>query len=585
MNHAKCYIKSYPRPQFVRREWLSLDGEWNFAFDREDEGEDKRYYNGFKKQYDILVPFSYECEASGIDKQEMCKSVWYSRTVVLNSEQVKKRSVLNFDGVDYTAKVWINGGFAGIHSGGYARFSLDITHLIKEGENLIVVKAEDGFDLSQPRGKQRWESYNYGCWYVQTTGIWKNVWLEFTNRKAWLENVKITPCFDEYAFMLEFESRLKGEGYSLEISTEFKGYSISCMELVPNSEVIKTKVFLENKYIDNQIYFWSPYDPAVYDFTFTLKKDGEALDIVESYCGLRDFHAEGETLKLNGVSFFQKLLLYQGYWEKTDLTSPDEESIIRDIELIKQAGYNGIRVHQKVESDLFLYYADIMGLLIWCEMPSPHSFNERANARFAAEWQEIFRQTYNHPSIVTWVIYNESWGIREIAYNTEQQVFTEAMYKLTKAYDSMRPVISNDGWEHTLSDVLTIHNYEQNAEKLKKFYCDFDKIQDRNPQLPQRSPFVRGYRYEGQPVIFSEYGGCAFSSDTKNGWGYGLAVKDEEGFYERFGLLADTIKGFSYCAGYCYTQFTDVQQEKNGLFTIDRRCKLSIDRIREINDR
>lgn len=585
MNHAKCYIPNYPRPQFVRDCWLDLNGKWDFAFDQENAGVKKKYSKGFEKQHKITVPFAAECAASGIGNEEACNYVWYARKATLTKEQIQKRCILNFDGVDYTAKVWVNGAFAGTHSGGYARFSFDVTDCVREGENLIVVKAEDSFDVTQPRGKQRWMNYNYGCWYVQNTGIWKSVWMEFLSSDGHINDVKITPRVDEYSFDLEFDTTLSAsDGYELLTEIEFRGKPVCGTRSFLSGEVLKQKLFIESRNIDNQVYFWSPADPAVYDFTFTLYKNGVPVDKVGSYCGFRDFRAEGNKIMLNGFPYYEKLVLYQGYWAESGITPPDEEAIVKDIRLMKEAGFNGARLHQIVETDQFLYYADIMGFLVWCELPSPHTFNSRACDRVLREWQEIVKQVYNHTSVATWVIYNESWGIREVSYNKQQQTFTESLYYLTKAYDGMRPVIANDGWEHTLCDVLTIHNYEQEAKVFAELYRDVNNLQGKPHKLPPHLPFTPDYRYGGQPVIFSEFGGCAFSDDMKAGWGYGESVKGAEAFYARFGSLIRTIKEFDYCSGYCYTQFTDVQQEKNGLFTIDRNCKVDIARIRALNE-
>ena len=583
MNHAKCYLKNYPRPQFVREDWMSLDGDWDFAFDRNNEGENKRFFRGFEKQYGIRVPFSFECEASGIAKEEPCENVWYARKVVLTEEQLKKRCILNFDGVDHTAKVWFNGNFVGTHSGGYARFSFDVSGCAKEGENLLVVKAEDGAEIDKPRGKQRWMVYNYGCWYVQTTGIWKSVWMEFTAPEGRIGSVKITPRTDEYSFDLEFETSLSGGAeYELLTEVEFRGKPVCVVRSKMDGETLKQKCFIESSRIDNQVYFWSPNDPAVYDFAFTLYCGGRAIDRVGSYCGFRDFRAEGNKVMLNGFPFYQKRVLYQGYWEKSGLTPPDEEAIVKDLSLIKEAGFNGARLHQIVETDAFLYYADMMGLVVWCELPSPHTFNGRACERASREWQEIVKQAYNHASVVTWVVYNESWGIREVSYNRAQQAFSEGMYLLTKAYDGMRPVIANDGWEHTRCDVLTIHNYEQDAKVFGETYRDVNRLQGKYQKAPPHMPFAQGYAYDGQPVIFSEYGGCAFSEDTKAGWGYGESVRGVDAFYNRFGALLRTIKSLDYCAGYCYTQFTDVQQEINGLLRADHTPKFDVQKLKSI---
>jgi beta-galactosidase/beta-glucuronidase len=587
MKHTRCYIHGYPRPQFVRGDWISLDGKWDFAFDSENTGERRGYGGGFKKECDITVPYSYECEASGIGKTDMVENVWYARSFTLSAAKVKKRTVLHFDGVDYTAKVWINGIFVGMHSGGYVRFSFDISDFVQAGENLLVVKAEDGFDLTQPRGKQRWKNDNFGCWYEQTTGIWKTVWLDFTDRDAWIESVKITPRGDSHSLELEFETAFRGSGYELETTVSFSGKTLKKLSSSLETAVLQVKIFLESPELDNQIRLWSPDDPALYDLEFVLTKDGAVVDRAGSYFGLRDFRPTGTAMLLTGFPYYQKLLLYQGYWDKTLLTPPDSESIVKDIEIIKELGYNGVRVHQKTEDERFLYFADVMGLLVWCEMPSAYAFCERAKERVTSEWMQIVKQSYNHPSVITWVIFNESWGIYDVAHNGEQQAFTEALYKLTKALDSTRPVISNDGWEHTLSDILTIHTYEQDAKALSGHYSDLtDLINNRVTALPQRLPYAHGYPHGDLPVIFSEFGGCAFADDIKGAnWGYGQAVSSSEDFYERFGALVDAVKSFPYCSGYCYTQFTDVRQEKNGLLTADRKYKIDPARIRAINDR
>lgn len=585
MNHAKCYIPNYPRPQLVREGWIDLNGQWDFLFDYEANGEEKEYYKGFEKQYEITVPFSAECAASGIGNEQPCSCVWYARRVCLTEEQLKRRCIVHFDGADYTAKVWVNGRFVGVHSGGYTRFSFDVTNFVRTGENMLVVSVSDSFDIAQPRGKQRWMSYNYGCWYVQTTGIWKSVWMEFPSRTGQIDDVKITPCIDEYSFDLEFGVTLTGlEGYELVTEVEFRGKPVCSQRSALNGKELKQKLFIESRHIDNQVYFWSPQDPAVYDFVFTLLRNGQPIDRVGSYCGFRDFRAEGDKLLLNGFPFYQKLVLYQGYWQDSGITPPGEEEIVKDILLMKEAGFNGARLHQLVETDQFLYYADVMGFLVWCELPSPHTFNLRACERVVHEWLDIVKQTYNHTAIVTWVIFNESWGIREVSYNKQQQIFTEGMYYLTKAYDGMRPIIANDGWEQTLCDVLTIHNYEQDAQVFEGQYRNVNRLQGKQQKMPPHLPFSSGYSYGGQPVIFSEYGGCAFRDDAKEGWGYGENVHGAEGFYDRFSSLLRTIKSFDYCSGYCYTQFTDVQQEKNGLFTIDRKCKVDIARIRALNE-
>lgn len=572
----------YPRPAFYREGWNSLNGKWSFAFDRENLGEAKGYPNGFTKEYDITVPYAYECKASGIGIEENVKSVWYARTFT-HRAMPKKRLLLHFDGVDYLAKVWINGQFAGSHEGGYTRFTVDITQLVKEGENLLVVKAEDDFTLEHPRGKQRWLERNYGCWYTQITGIWKSVWTEYVP-ETYLERIKIEPLYEDYAVKVDFNIAHLTKGCSVTFTVGFGGETYQKIKLHPAFASESFTFDVQATSPENQVHIWHPENPLLYDFTVEVERDGE-VDRVESYFGFRKFSAEGGSTALNNFPFYQKFLLYQGYWPETGLTAPSEEDILRDFTFIKQMGYNGIRMHQYVGEEIFYYLADKVGLLIWCEMPSPHRFNDGMKRHFAKEWQDIIAQYYNFVSLSAWVIFNESWGIRGVYANREQQTFTHAMYLLTKSYDCMRPVISNDGWEHTASDILTVHNYEQDGEKLFAMYDDFDRaLAQSNALLPQPPLYAKGYSYGGQPVILSEYGGCAFREDTADGWGYGDGVADEKDFYTRFEGLLRAIAKLKRIGGYCYTQFTDVMQEKNGLFTIDRKPKVDIARIKALND-
>jgi len=209
---------------------------------------------------------------------------------------------------------------------------------------------------------------------------------------------------------------------------------------------------------------WSPENPNLYDISLTLKRNGKVIDMVLSYFGMRDIRIEGCNVLLNGIPLYQRLILDQGYWKDSHLTAPDEEALIADIDKVMSAGYNGVRKHQKIEDEKYLYWADVKGLLVWSEMAAAFEFNDDAVTMFTREWMEIVRQNYNHPSIITWTPFNESWGIPAVKTDTTQQLFTEAIYYLTKSYDKYRPVICNDGWEHTISDIITIHDYEEEGE-------------------------------------------------------------------------------------------------------------------------
>ena len=577
-------LTGYPRPQFQRTNWLNLNGQWDFSFDDNKIGEKDKWYEKFPHGNKINVPYSYETKLSGIGIEELHTVVWYEKRLELEVDHTKK-TILNFEGVDYNCKVWVNSYYVGGHQGGYAAFALDITDYLINGMNKITVKVEDSYSAEIPRGKQRWKSENFGCWYVQTTGIWKTVWLESVP-KFYMEKIKITPDLDRSSVEIvgKFQGTSGGKDFKLrcDIILEDQIISSTLHNIIDND--IKITVELSSNKEPWKLAVWAPHSPRLYDVKFILLEEENEVDTMYSYFGMRKISIEGDKVLLNNLPLYQKLILDQGYWEDSHLTPPSEEAIIKDIDLILEAGYNGVRKHQKVEDNRFLYWCDKKGLLVWSEMASSYSFTEKAVMDFTREWMEIVEQNYNHPSIITWTPFNESWGIEQIFSVQQQQKFTEAIYHLTKTFDAMRPVIVNDGWEHTVSDIITLHDYVERGEEFIKRYKDKENIlKNKVPFNVHRYAFAKGYEYKGQPVILSEYGGIALSSD--NGWGYGEQVRSEEAFIERFDSITSAIKELDYICGFCYTQVTDVQQEINGLYNMKREAKVDIKRIREINNR
>lgn len=578
------YIE-YPRPQFRRQSWKNLNGEWDFEFDDKNSGEDAHWYETASFSKKINVPFSYETKASGIGDETLHPFVWYKRDFEIPKAEINKRTILRFQASDYLTKVWVNGSFIGTHKGGNASFSFDITHAINPHGNVneLVVKVEDSQSCHQPRGKQRWRDESFRCWYVQTTGIWQTVWLEFINEEC-IDNVKMTPNLDSNS--IHFEYQLNGpvsDNWKLETTITFKGEKIKKFSISPTGSDIKFEADLVAKDNEFNVMEWSPDNPNLYDVTFSLYVGERLADSVDSYFGMRKISIKDGQVLLNNRAVYQKLLLDQGYWPDTMLTPPSEAAIIEDIDKTLQMGFNGIRKHQKIEDERFLYWCDKKGILVWSEMAAAYKFSEEAVKNFTEEWIEIMQQHYNHPSIVTWVPFNESWGVPNIFTNKKEQAFTEAIYYLTKSIDSDRPVIVNDGWEHTISDIITLHDYEEDGEAFIARYKDKNKILSNEvSHNHEKFPFAEGYKYAGQPVIISEYGGIAFKD--KNGWGYGNQVESEEQFLGRYKQITEAIKSLPYICGYCYTQTTDVQQEINGLLTEDRTPKVNMKKIKEIND-
>ncbi|MGU3472063.1 glycoside hydrolase family 2 protein [Paenibacillus sp. D51F] len=582
---TKRYIKDYPRPQFVRDNWINLNGAWQFGFDDGNEGERLGWPERFGGDRTIQVPFTYETKASGIVDESHHAYVWYSRELDVPAEAEGKLALLHFQAVDYKAKLWINGSYVGSHQGGYAEFHFDIAPYLKYGQsNVITVKAEDSLDATQPRGKQRWVKDSFECFYVQTTGIWQTVWLEYVE-PSYVEAVKMTPDLD--ARSMRFEYQVQGAGAAddirLETLVSLKGKPVKQVSLAIDRPWLQLDVDLVHEANGPWKHcHWSPAHPNLYDVEFILYKNGAEVDHVYAYFGMRKISIEKDRILLNNAPIYQKLILDQGYWPDTHLTPPSEEAILEDIDKLLEMGYNGVRKHMKVEDARFLYWCDVKGVLVWSEMAATFEFNDRAVERFTREWMEVVRQQYNHPSIVTWVPFNESWGVMNIAKDVRQQKFTEAIYHLTKAFDPNRPVVSNDGWEHTVSDILTLHDYVESGEEFRRRYAGKDEITGNMRSFNHwKYAFADSYAYKGQPVIVSEFGGIAFKSEE--GWGYGNQVGSEESFLERFRSIHEAIQQTEYISGYCYTQITDVQQEVNGLLTEDRKPKIPLEKIREIN--
>ncbi len=587
-----CYQKDYPRPQFVRKDWTNLNGNWDFGFDDDNKGEAEGWYEGFQTEREICVPFTYETKKSNIHDQEVHHFVWYSRRFQAQKEKLSGNKLfLHFEGSDFLTKVWINGKFAGMHEGGYSRFSFDITNLVKDGENLVTVKAEDHMDPQQPRGKQRWVSENFGCWYVQTTGIWKTVWMEYVPDIC-LSSVKMTPNLPEGRLELEYtvDCPAAPDGRRLEVEAvvSFEGRFITRTITGIGKNPTKVSIDLEAAEAENPwgIRTWTPAAPQLYDISFCTRYDGEVCDEAGSYFGMREIRIDGPNILLNGAPLYQRLILDQGYWEETHLTPPDEDALIEDIDKIHALGYNGLRKHQKTEDERFLYWCDVKGMLVWSEAPAAYIYSDRAVELFTGEWLDIVKQNYNHPSIITWTPINESWGVPQIETSRKQQHFTEGIYHLTKSVDQYRPVIVNDGWEHTVSDIITLHDYEEKGEVLRKRYTEYkDEIMTAEVyHSTSKSAFANGFSYRGQPVMISEFGGIAFDSD-KEGWGYGNKVNTKEDFLKRFESITTAIKEIPYVCGYCYTQVTDVQQEVNGLMDIRRNFKVDPEKVKEINEK
>lgn len=585
----------YPRPQFVRKNWLCLNGTWDFAFDDEGLSTTEHWESdAHSLNLQIQVPFCFESRLSGIHDTSIHDRMFYKRSFTIPEEWKGQRILLHFEAVDYKCTVFVNEKACVTHTGGNTGFFADITDYLKpEGEQTLAVSVYDpAKDETIPRGKQFWEEKSASIWYTRTSGIWQSVWLEPVNPYH-ISHVRFTPDIDHDTVTIEAEFSSYTENMYLEADISFRGEPI-CRDryLVNNQNVFSRSVHLAKDHVFYSLphggkRLWSPENPALYDITLRLIVNGETVDTADSYFGMRKIHTKDGVTYLNNRPYYFKLVLDQGYWPDGILTAPADEDFITDIRLMKEMGFNGCRKHQKVEDARFLYHADKMGFLVWGEMAASCLFTEKGVAAYANEWFEILRRDYNHPSIVAWVPFNESWAVPNIGLCTRQQNQSIGMYYLLKSLDSTRLVISNDGWEMTKSDICAIHNYSHGSSNEPEKQAFFQRtMEDKNLLLSDthagRSVYAKGYSYEGEPILITECGGINYHSDYSGNWGYTSAT-DEADFLQQYEHVIRSILHSDAVYGFCYTQLSDVEQETNGLLTYDRVPKCSPEKIRKIN--
>lgn len=571
----------YPRPQFQREQWLNLNGQWEFEFDDGNVGLKENWASGNRKlSRNITVPFCFESRLSGIGDTSFHPWAWYRRTFTVPDSWRGKRVLLNFGAVDYRAMVWVNGHYAGGHEGGSTPFSFDVTNFLKPGSNVVTVRVEDPpTDRSIPRGKQYWEPKSRGIFYTRTSGIWQTVWLEPVE-ETHLEHVRITP---EIEGTVRFQGRIRAPQSGLEFHAIVRSGNrvvAAGMALAEASPAVVTAGVPNPR-------LWSPGSPNLYDVTLELRRGSAVLDRVNSYFGFRSAGVENGRFTLNGRPLYLKLVLDQGYWPESLLTPPSDEAIQYDIRMTKEMGFNGARKHQKLEDPRFLYWADRMGLLVSSEMANAYVFNESYVDRFTREWIEAVERDYNHPSIVIWAPINESWGTPNLR-DPRQQNHLKSIYALTRSLDATRPVIDNEGWQHTdMTDLFAVHDYARTGDLLfQRWNRDFSKP---GTPFPHGAPgyLVPGFSYNGTPLYLSEFGGIAWIPPghkvPEQAWGYAGVEKTAEAALARLRGLYEAIAKLPF-TGLCYTQLTDVEQEINGLLTYDRKPKFDSKALREIND-
>ena len=552
-NIGKVPLSEYPRPQFKRESYLTLNGKWLLSF-----SENKNIPDDF--EYEILVPFSPETPLSGVGKTlENGEYLIYQKSFNIEENFNRGRIFLNFGAVDQIAEVYLNGAFIGNHHGGYTPFSFEITDYIKE-ENVLNVVVEDKCEENEySRGKQK--TKRGGIWYTKQSGIWQSVWIESTPDE-YIKSTKITPDFDNEQVSFEFENA---------DSVEILIYDGEELIADTTDKTIKIPQFKE----------WSPENPFLYDVVFTYKKDR-----VKSYFGMRKVSVGVDEngiprIFLNNKPYFQNGLLDQGYYPDGYLTPPSYEALENDVKTVKECGFNMLRKHIKIEPLLWYHYCDKHGIIVWQDMingggkygleVSAIPFlninlddsdykrfkrtNENARNLYYKELREMVDLLYNSPCIAMWVPFNEGWG----------QFDSKKAFELLKKWDKTRLVDSASGWhDQGKSDVISKHIY-------------FTPIKVKAGERPWVLSEFGGYglKIEGHTFTEKMFGYRIYKSKAS-------LTKAYKKLFEKV-IIPQIQKGLSATV---YTEVSDVEDELNGLMTYDREI-LKIDKevLKEINSK
>jgi len=587
---------AHPRPQLVRGSFRLLDGACGFAYDDDDAGRALGWASSpepFGRE--ITLPFAPESEASGIGDTGFHPIAWYRREITNDDLDAAglgsqgSRVILHLGAVDHRADVWVDGTHVTSHVGGQTAFSADVTEALDASLSAhhVVIRAEDDpHDAAIPRGKQDWHAEPHSIWYHRATGIWRSIWLEVVPAFH-VVNLAWTPELARGSVRAEVElSERPRDVSTLTIEAWFAGTCLARIESDIASDHLLLDVpiaALRNGQAVDEL-LWSPGNPRLIDVRVTLGGEDGPIDTVDSYFGLRSVDVLNGRLLLNDRPFYVRSVLQQGYWPQSHFTAPSVDAMREEIELVKRLGFNSIRIHQKVEDPRYLYWCDRLGLTVWAEAAAAYEFSSRAVELYAAEWVRIVRSQLSHPSVITWVPFNESWGIQNIASDPAQRAYSRSLTDLTRSIDPSRPVISNDGWEHTDSDLVTVHDYEPSGDVLAARYGTTQSIAALLGGLgPAGRRMSVGRALDARYIMVTEFGGVRFEAGDAHakGWGYSSA-SDAEEYQQRVTSVITAIRESPHVVGFCYTQLTDTGQEVNGLCDANRVPKLPEEVIRTI---
>lgn len=568
---------NHPDPTLVRRNWGSLNGSWRYGVAGQRWAEARRAEDG-RFDTEILVPFPPESAASGVG-EEPNGVLWYRRALTLTPAPGNDVR-LHFGAVDYRTRVWLDDRLLIEHVGGHVPFHVDVPGAWLAGEHTLTVAALDPReDRDQPRGKQDWQDEPHVIWYKRTSGIWRDVWWEELPLQH-LEDVQWLRTQPDGRVAARIRAQVAGAA-SVELSVRLGEDDLG--STVAPVEHGAAEVAMRLRDLPDTDLRWSLERPTLLDARLRLlDADGGVLDEATTRIGLRTVEVADGAVLLNGAPVFLRFVLEQLYWPASHLAAPDADALRAEAKLIRDLGFNGLRTHQVTPDPRFLAACDELGLLVICDLPAPMRFSVEAFENAVGEWCEVVRAHRGHPSVIGWMPYNESWGVPEIASSPQQRDAVAATHYLLKTLDPTRLVLGNDGWEHTLGDLIGIHDYTHDPALLESRYGDAAgvwRVLRRGGHI-HRPALLDHTVPESTPVWLSEFGGVSVNTSDAAWSGYGGVGADE--LLSTLDAVVTPVLRSSGLVGYCYTQLTDTEQEQNGLTDAARVPKAPIEDLRRI---
>ncbi|WP_203651550.1 glycoside hydrolase family 2 protein [Secundilactobacillus yichangensis] len=569
----------FPNPQKIRTNWFDLNGKWDFYLDKKNESASGGPLPLSSFNQKIVVPYSYTFKKSGLAVDDYYPVVWYHRTFNLD-KQPGKHYLLHFEAVDYKCDIWLNDNLVFHHQGGHTPFEIDVTDWVKK-DNDLELKVVDTNDPTQPIGKQSWHDGNFLCWYTRTIGIWQSVWLEETG-STYLTNFILKPDIHDASLNIDAYAN-NDDSAKLTATVSYQGRKIVEGSASFKNGRARLSMDVSDEKAAFRLYYWTVNDPQLYDVDLKVTDEHGDSDAVSSYFGMRNVETANRRVYLNREELYMKLVLNQGYYPDAGLTGTVDD-FKGDIEKLQAMGFNGNRIHEKIESNKMLYLCDKLGFICTAEIPSTFEFSQKSTQNIDTELNAFVQKHINHPAVLAYVIMNESWGVNEIANNTAEQTYVDAVYYRIKAMDDTRLISSNDGWEQTKTDLCTAHDYDTNTEVIKKRYADLQTVTNGSPSLSNgRRLFCKGYEDQKVPFLLSEFGGIAYETEHRSdSWGYGDRLASKEDVLKTMSALIKQVMAIDFCSGFCYTQVSDVEQEVNGLLDHNHDYKFDPKEIRAI---